>query len=101
MPLSTIYLYKTQFPNSTETDAQITNALNIATSYLENYFDRKLESQTHTEYYNGTDTNSFFAHEWPITSVIDLLYSQETALRVEVLPTTEEIAPALIAVASP
>lgn len=75
MALSTIYLYRLAFPNDTALDATITQALNVATAYIENYCDRLFERANYTEYHDGYGENRIYVKQYPIISVSNVAYN--------------------------
>lgn len=69
--LSTCFLYRRDFPNDTNTVANIENALNIATSFIENWCDRTFARATYTEYLDGWGNTELVLRNYPIVSIYD------------------------------
>jgi hypothetical protein len=82
MGLSTIYLFKTAFPSTDSTNAQITTAINTSTSYIEQYLDRKLEYQEYTEVLDVYEGLSQLT-EYPIVKIKNVLNNYNDTVLVQ------------------
>lgn len=81
MSLSTIYLFKSSFTTDSADD-QISNAINTATSYLEQYLDRNLENQEYTavlDVYDGLAQ----LEEYPVTKIKNVLNNYNDTVLVQ------------------
>lgn len=72
MTLSTVTLFKEDFPDTTFTDQHITLNLSLATDILENYCNRQFESQEYIESVNGVGDNYIILPNYPITKISDI-----------------------------
>jgi len=75
MGLSTIYLYKLDFPSDANTDPVIQRAIDIATSYISSYCDRLFEAATYSEYHDGYGEGRLYLKQYPITAVSNLAWN--------------------------
>jgi hypothetical protein len=75
MGLTTIYLYKQDFPSDTNTDTVIQRAIDVATSYISGYCDRLFEAATYSEYHDGYSEARLYLKQWPITTVSNLAWN--------------------------
>lgn len=72
MGLSTVTLFKQDFPNTDYTDVNIGNAINLATTILENHCNRNFERKDYIDYINGSGDNSIILKNYPIVKVSDI-----------------------------
>lgn len=56
----------------TSQDTRMELLINAASDSIERYLDRKLKSQTITEYQHGRRQDSLLLHEWPVTGITEL-----------------------------
>jgi len=72
MALSTITLFKRDFPNTTFADGEISSALILATDILENYCNRNFESTEYIEFPTCYSDQYIVVPNYPITKISDI-----------------------------
>ena len=81
--LTTIELYKQQFPLSTDIgavnpeDSQITDYIELASATIQEYLQRDLENKLRSEWHNTYDDNIVIMNQYPINQVYGVLAGKE------------------------
>jgi len=59
-------------PTGTGDATQLGNQIEVASQLIEDFLDRKLIEQSHTDYYDGRRSDRLILRQWPVSAITEL-----------------------------